>query len=133
MTLRMTALCLPALALLGACATPQERCINDATREMNIVSQLIAQTQGNLQRGFALQEETVYRSDFEDCTPAPTKAHPNPKPRLCPVQVPETTTKAVAIDLTAENAKLTSLEKKRAQQKKVADAAIKQCRAVYPE
>lgn len=133
MTLRLTTLSLPALALLAACGTPQERCINSATQDMNVVTQLIAETKGNLQRGFALQKETVYRTEFKDCTPSAVKGQPTPRPRMCPVQVPDTITKPVAIDLTAENAKLTSLEKKRAQQAKVAEAAIKQCRALHPQ
>lgn len=124
---------LPALALLAACATPQERCINQATRDMRVVSALIEQTQGNLQRGFALEEQTIYRTEFEDCTPAATQADPNPRSRMCPVQVPQTTTKPVAIDLTAENAKLTSLQNKRAQQQQVANAAIAQCKAIHPK
>lgn len=124
---------LPVLALLAACATPQERCINQATRDMEVVDQLIAEIEGNLQRGFALQEETTYRTEFEDCTPNPTKANPKPASQMCPVQVPITTTRPVAVDLSAESAKLASLQKKRDQQGKVAAAAIQQCRANFPE
>ncbi len=124
---------LPMLAVLTACATPQERCINAATQDMRIVEQLIAETNGNLQRGFALQDETVYRTEFEDCTPAPTASRPDPSPRMCPVQVPVTTTRPVAIDLSAESVKLASLEKKRAQQAKVAEVAVAQCRAMHPK
>ncbi len=124
---------LSALALLAACATPQERCINSVTRDMKTVAALIAQTEGNLQRGFALERETVYRTEFEDCTARPTPTDPTPTPRMCPVQVPLTTTRPVAIDLTAENAKLTSLQQKYAQQQAVAQDAIAQCRALHPE
>jgi hypothetical protein len=121
------------LAALAACGTPQERCIRAATRDMAVVDQLIGEVQGNLQRGFALEEETVYRTEFEDCTPAATAAYPNPAPRLCPVEVPSTTTKPVAIDLTAESAKLASLQAKRAQQGQLAQDAIAQCRAQHPK
>jgi hypothetical protein len=121
------------LGVLAACGTPQERCIREVTRDMAVVDTLIVEVQGNLQRGFALQDETVYRTQFADCTPAPTEANPNPRARRCPVQVPETVTRAVAIDLTAESAKLASLQAKRAQQASVANTAIAQCRALYPE
>jgi hypothetical protein len=133
--MKTTQLCLslPFLALLAACATPQQRCISQATRDMEVVDQLIADIEGNLQRGFGLARETVYRTEFQDCTPAPTAKYPNPKPKMCPVPVPETVTRPVAIDLAAESAKLASLEKKRAQQGKTAAAAIQQCRATYPE
>ncbi len=124
---------LSALALLAACATPQEQCINQATRDMEVVDQLIAEAEGNLQRGFALQEETVYRTEFEDCTPNATKTNPAPTSQMCPVQVPTTTTRPMAIDLGDESAKLASLQKKRTQQGKTAAIAIKQCRATYPE
>lgn len=124
---------LPILSLLAACGTPQQRCINQATRDMAVVDQLIAEIEGNLQRGFALQEETVYRTEFQDCTPRPTAANPTPAAQMCPVQVPTTTTRPVAVDLSAESAKLASLQKKRDQQGKVAAAAIQQCRATYPE
>jgi hypothetical protein len=134
-TMKTSHLCfsLPILVLLTACASPQQRCINQATRDMEVVDQLIADIEGNLQRGFALARETVYRTEFQDCTPAPTAKYPNPKPKVCPVEVPETVTRPVAVDLTAESAKLASLEKKRAQQGKTAAAAIAQCRTSYPE
>lgn len=122
-----------ALALLTACGTPQERCIREASRDMAVVDQLIAETEGNLQRGFALQRETVYRTKFEDCTPDPTAADPAPRRRMCPVQQPDTVTRPVAINLADESAKLASLEAKRTQQGKVAAAAIAQCRAVHPQ
>ena len=124
---------LTALALLAGCATPQQRCITDATRDMAVVDQLIAEVEGNLQRGFGLQEETLYRTDFQDCTARPTADHPNPTPRKCPVEVPNTTTKPVALDLAAESAKLASLQAKRAQQGPLAHAAIDQCRALHPK
>ena len=121
------------LTVLSACATPQVRCIKQATRDIAIVDQLIAEVEGNLQRGFALERETIYRTEFEDCTPNPTESNPTPRARMCPVQVPQTMTRAVAVDLTAESAKLASLEAKRAQQGQVAAASIAQCRAIHPE
>lgn len=121
------------LATMAACGTPQERCITAATRDMQVVDQLIGEVQGNLQRGFALEQETIYRTDFEDCTPAATAAYPSPAPRMCPVEVPITTTKPVAIDLTLESAKLASLQAKRAQQDQLAQDAIAQCRALHPK
>jgi hypothetical protein len=122
-----------AVALLASCGTPQERCIREATRDMAVVDQLIAETEGNLQRGFALQRETIYRTEFEDCTPPATASDPTPRGRMCPVQVPDTVTRPVAINLADESAKLASLQAKRTQQGTVAAAAMAQCRALYPE
>lgn len=129
----MKRLTIPALLILSACATPQERCINAATRDMQVVDQLIAETEGNLQRGFALQSETIYRTDFQDCTPNASPSNPNPTPRMCPVEVPETRTRAVAVDLGAEKTKLKSLQSKRGAQGKAAHAAIAECRAQFPK
>ncbi len=122
-----------ALLILSACATPQEQCINAATRDMQVVDQLIAETEGNIQRGFALERETIYRTEFQDCTPRATEKNPEPKQRMCPVEVPETTTRPKAVDLNAEKAKLKSLTTKRAAQGKAAHAAMAQCRVQYPE
>jgi hypothetical protein len=122
-----------AIVLLAGCGTPQERCIREATRDMAVVDQLIAETEGNLQRGFALQRETVYRTQFEDCTPDATASDPTPTRQMCPVQTPDTVTRPVAINLADESAKLASLQAKRTQQGTVAAAAMAQCRALYPE
>lgn len=118
---------------LAACGTPQEQCINHATRDMRVVDRLIAESEGNLARGYAYQEETVYLPEWQDCTPRPSQADPAPKPRMCFEQVPQTTRKAVAIDLAAEAAKLKGLKDKRAAQAKAAEAPIAACRAQYPE
>ena len=122
-----------AVALLAGCGTPQERCIREATRDMAVVDQLIAEAEGNLQRGFALQRETIYRTEFEDCTPPATASDPTPRGRMCPVQMPDTITRPVAINLADESAKLASLQAKRTQQGTVAAAAMAQCRALHPE
>ena len=44
-------------AALVACASPQQRCLNDATRELRTIDQLIRETEGNLERGFAIETE----------------------------------------------------------------------------
>jgi hypothetical protein len=119
--------------ILGACASPQERCITAATRDMRVVDTLIAQTKATLARGYALEVETVYRTEFKDCTPKPTPTTPDPSPRLCSVEVPQTITRPMAVDLNAESAKLASLETKRAAQARFAQTAIGQCRAEFPE
>ena len=55
-----------ALAALAACGTPQEQCINRNTRDLRTVDRLIAEAEGNLQRGYAYETITVYEpEDFE--------------------------------------------------------------------
>jgi hypothetical protein len=129
----MKRIIIPTLLILTGCATPQERCINTATRDMRVVDQLIAESMATLTRGYALESQTIYRTDFADCTPRATAEYPNPKPKMCMVEVPETVTKPKAVDLAAERAKLRGLEAKSAEQSTAAAQVIAQCRAQYPE
>lgn len=121
------------LLVLTACGTPQEQCIGGATRDMRVVDRLISETEANIARGYGYEEVTVFMPEWVDCTPRPTTANPAPPPQMCFEDVPQTSRKAVALDLNAEAAKLKSLKAKRAQQAKAAEAAIRQCKAQYPE
>ena len=121
------------LVILSACGTPQERCIRGATRDMQVVDRLITESQATLSRGYALESETIYRSEFQDCTPRATASDPTPASRMCLVQVPETVTRPKAVDLQVESAKLASLQAKRVSQASLAETAIAQCRAKFPK
>jgi hypothetical protein len=129
----MKRILLPTLLALAACGTPQEQCINKATRDMRVVDRLITETQGNLQRGYGFEEVTVYRDRWVNCTPAPTEATPSPEPKMCLDEVSDTERRPVALDLRAEAVKLQGLQEKRAQQAKAATKLIKECKAQYPE
>ena len=129
----MKAFALPALLLLVACGTPQEQCINGATRDMRVVDGLIAESEKTLARGYTYEEVTTYHTGFVDCTPRATEANPTPEPQECVGQVPETFRKPVAVDLNAEAAKLASLKAKRAELLRDADAIIRQCKALHPK
>lgn len=129
----MKRIVIPAFLILTGCATPQERCINTATRDMRVVDQLIAESMATLARGYALESQIVTRTDFEDCTPRATAEYPNPRPKMCLVEVPQTITRPKAVDLAAEQVKLNGLEAKSAQQSKAAALAIAACRAQHPK
>lgn len=124
---------LPALLILSACATPQEQCIGAATRDMRVVDRLIAESQATLSRGYAIEEKTIFRTQWVNCAPRPTKENPRPEPQLCLDDVPETVQQAVAVDLQAEAKTLAGLKAKRAKQAKAAALAVKSCQAQYPE
>lgn len=124
---------------LAACGTPQENCIASATREVRVVDGLIDEAQANLARGYALENVTVYRTQWVDCSPPPpppaadgSVAPPQP-PRMCLEDVPETVTRPKAIDLDEEARKLSQLQSKRIQLARQADAVIAQCRLDFPE
>jgi hypothetical protein len=123
----------PAFLILTACGTPQEQCIGAATRDMRVVDRLITEAEGNLSRGYGYENVTVFMPEWQDCTPRPTAATPEPKPRMCLEEVPQTSRQPVALDLAAEAAKLKGLKAKRAQQAKAATSAVNQCKAQYPE
>jgi len=118
---------------LTACATPQQQCIGQVSRNLVVVDKLIAVTEGNLARGYAIVDAPSTHPEFVDCTPEATVAHPNPRPRQCLVDVADTVQRPVAIDLNAEAAKLASLRAKRAQLATSTNASIVACQRQYPE
>lgn len=123
-----------ALAALAACGTPQEQCISRNTRDLRTVDRLIADSEGNLQRGYAFETITVYEDYWTACPiPAPVEGQPAPKPRMCLDERPVTEQRPKAIDLNEESRKLQSLKQKRKTLAREADAVIQQCKAQYPE
>jgi hypothetical protein len=120
---------------LAACGTPQEQCINRETRDLRVVNRLIAETQGNLARGYAFEEYTVYTTDFVPCGYLPDDGNPATRReiRFCRDRVPETERRPVAIDLAAEQRKLDSLLAKRRDLEGRAAQVVEACKAAYPE
>jgi hypothetical protein len=131
---------LVSLALLAACGTPQEQCIDRATRELRTVEGLIAETQANLDRGYALETITVWDEVWEWCYPPPppppadgSPPPPPPPPQMCRDEVARQVERPKAIDLAEEARKLDQLVAKRRQLARAAEPAIAQCRAEFPE
>ncbi len=118
---------------LAACGTPQQQCIYSVTPDLRAVDRLISETQGNLDRGYALGTDVVNMPEYVDCTPAPFKGHPHPQSRSCLIDEPQIISRPVAIDLDAEAAKLASLKAKRVKLAIQAQPAILACQKQYPE
>lgn len=117
--------------LLTACATPREACLDEVNREVRVLDKLIEQTQGNLARGFAVEERQELRTRRTFCT---GKNEDGSTFRFrCEETDTVTRTIPVAIDLNAERAKLASLEQRQRQNISNAEAGIAQCIARYPE
>jgi hypothetical protein len=133
----MRSVLISSLALLAACGTPQEQCINRETRELRVIERLIAETQGNLDRGYGFEEVTVFTTEYVDCTPQVIVPEGEPVPaverRLCLDEVPETVRRPVALDLAEEQRKLASLQQRRQQELGRAEQVIAACKAAYPE
>jgi hypothetical protein len=123
-----------ALAALVGCGTPQEQCISRNTRDLRTFDRLIAETEGNLARGYAFETITVYEDYWVTCPmPAPAEGQPPPKPRLCLDERPVTERRPKSIDLNEEARKLDSLKTKRKQLARQAEAVIASCKSQYPE
>jgi len=116
-----------ALLLLAACATPLERCIASATKELRVLSGLIASTRANINRGYAIVTENYFVTEEQVCGLVDGEAV------YCDIPVAESRDVPVAIDLNAEQAKLDSLLTKRAELKMRADAAIGHCKNQYSD
>lgn len=123
------------MALLAACGTPQERCIASATRDMRVVDKLITETQGNLDRGYALEEVKMSSERWVVCRPArPGTATTPPQPaEMCLQDFDYTVTRPRAINLADEREKLMELQKKRAAQEKASRLAVERCKLAHPE
>lgn len=120
---------LPLLA--AACATPRESCISQAQRELRVVNSLVAETQGNIARGYAIDTRQDVRTVQSICQ----GRAPDGTPIRIGCQEVETFNRRVpvAIDLNAETRKLNSLLDRQVQMQRTSDQAVQQCIAIHPE
>lgn len=125
------------LLLLAACATPQQRCISEVTRDLRVVDDLIAQTRLNLQRGYGVRERTDVVPDWDWCpNPGWVRGRdgvlrPGP-PRMCWDDRVVVRRYPVAIDLAAEQQKLKGLEAKRRDLALQAERDVAECKVLNP-
>ncbi len=122
--------------LLAACGTPQEQCIARNTHDLTVIDRLIAETDANIRRGYALEQVTISTPIWEQCSPVAfdpkSKKRPAP-PKLCPEDQNQTITRPAAIDHSAEQRKLNSLIAKRQTLLQAAQPMIAACKSQYPE
>lgn len=120
--------------VLAACGTPQEQCIQSNTRELRTVERLIAEVEGNLARGYAIESYEVPTIEWVPCYPVrPAKPGVPAEPRLCPEQDYEVRERNVPIDPVVERRKLDGLKARQARLLRQAQSVIAQCKALYPE
>lgn len=134
MTRNITLALLPVLAL-SACGTPQEQCISRNTSEYRTVSSLLAEVEGNLIRGYAWEERNVPRTTWADC-PRVYRNRDGDRfvaYRPCLRNVIDTERYRVPVDPTVETRKRDNLAKRKAELAQSANAAVRACRAAYPE
>jgi hypothetical protein len=119
------------IVLLAACGTPQERCIAEGTRDLRTLDRLIAETEGNIARGYAWEDRVVTRPRWIACEGQPRLA--GEPPRLCLEEVAETERRPAAIDLAAERAKLAGMRDKRRELARAAERLAARCAAEFPQ
>jgi hypothetical protein len=127
------------IAFLAACGTPQEQCINRVTRELRLISDLIAETELNLARGYEMEEYTIYRSRWVYCSPPYVVQMPDGSQRvvrtgeMCLDDFEDTVERPRAIDPVAERNKLKGLQDRQRALTRATEPAIEECRLRYPQ
>ena len=119
---------LSGLLALAACATPQEQCIANASKNLRVVEGLIQTTRGNLARGFALEKRQVLVNQEQVIG-----VDEDGDDIVIDTAVAEDTLVPVAIDLAGEQAKLDSLLARQGELVRQRNAAVQQCIALHPE
>lgn len=120
---------LPLLA--AACATPREACISQVGADLRTLNSLIAETQGNIARGFTYEtkQEVITTKTFCEMKDQAGNVTTYPCDDVETIERRE----PVAIDLNAEQAKLNSMIQRQKVLESQVNAAIQQCVAIHPE
>jgi hypothetical protein len=122
------------LATLAACGTPQQNCIARNTRDLRTVDRLIAETQGNLQRGYALETVTRWEEYWDTCLDrVVVNGQVTVQPRSCRRERSYTEQRPRAINLQAEAETLKGLQTKRTELARDVAPLVAQCKAEFPE
>ncbi|MCK0142924.1 hypothetical protein [Aliiroseovarius sp. F20344] len=103
------------LALLSACATPQQQCIARETSEYRAVTAQIAKLEETLARGYALHRQSVPYTDTRICYTKDKKPFPCRRTRFHTIETP------VSVDMDDVQKKLARLK---AHQRKLEPRAI---------
>lgn len=119
------ALRLAPLLVLAACATPEHRCVLDVTKEYRTLTTLIAESEGNLARGYTIDREVERRPRLTFCTGG-FRRHVGVN--FCTTEDIVYRDRPVAIDPDAERRKLQVLNERKARLDPVVRDAVAACR-----
>lgn len=123
------------LLALAACGTPQEQCIARNTGEYRVLRSLLAETEGNLSRGYAWRERQVTRTEWDEC-PMILRRKDGTRDvvsRPCLRDVTDTERYREPIDPATETRKRDNLRAKLAQLSPGTKLAVSACRKAFPE
>ena len=117
------------LPLLASCATPRESCLSSAQKELATIDKLIVETQGNLQRGYAIDREYYTSSRVDLCMRG---GRHRVGWSYCTVPTTRVREKPVTIDRATEQRKLAELQQARKRAAEEARNKVAYCEAKYP-
>jgi len=120
-------LALPALALIAACATPQEQCINTASNEVRTMQKAISKTEGNIARGYAIHRSQEPYQVTDICYNKDKKPYPCFHTQYRTIETP------VTINVAEERRKLAALKRHLPAAMRRMETGIRNCRIQYPE
>ena len=124
-------LSLSILALLTACATPQQRCIREGSAAQNRLVKEITETEANIARGYAIHRQTVPETIFHTCRRVRDGTVVGYYP--CPETYYRTIETPVAIEVSEERKKLIGLKDALPGAQRRAEEATAQCRIQFPD
>ena len=119
--------CALMLLLLAGCATPFERCMAPALSQLRTVETLIARTEADIARGYALERREIVTQEFVLCHDR------DGRDRMCVVPVVTEVSRPVAIDRAVEAGKLATLRDRRFELRAELPRVEAACRARFPE
>ncbi len=117
-------LAVAALVLVSACGTPEEQCRRAATQELRTLDGLIAGTEANLARGYAIETETDLRPRLSFCY---GRSGDRLAWTFCRDADVVRRQGPVAIDPAAQRRKLDTLRSRRAAAERTAERALAAC------
>ena len=118
---------LAALALLTACATPLERCVMGAEREIRLLQQELTERRVNLARGYAIERRIQPQMGPAWCR------DPYGRVYRCIDWIDTVREFRRPINITTERERIALLERAIAREREIADRQIEACRARFAE
>jgi hypothetical protein len=117
---------LVALLALAACADPRGACVESAMRDVRVLEDLIAETERNIDRGYATQAEPTVRTGVSLCL------SPSNPLGICTTTQTDVRERPITIDLMAERRKLRQLREREAVLRERARLEVMACEARFP-
>lgn len=120
------------LPVLAACSTPRESCLRTATQQLGVVNRLVAETEANLARGYAVEREPYTTTRVDLCVGGSRYRYGGVGWSYCTVPTTRYRARPVAIDRATEQRKLRELKQTRTRLAREAEPRVDYCNQRYP-